>query len=130
MSFVGLGGPARDVPQVVSAVDGVSFIAAFGAQQFLTTPFPATISFTGLRFDIIVTGIPDTAADRTYRDVFLEVLGENVAVVPEPPTFEQLGVGALALLTLGFAQRRRSSSARSFAFRGASQEVNALRDGA
>lgn len=105
MSFIGLDGPAHDVAASASDTGGWGVLAVFRANQFMNTPGPASISFSGLRFDISITGYSDGISTRTYDSAMVIVFGgDHVSAVPEPAasTMTLLGLAAI----LGVARRR------------------------
>ena len=109
LSFEGLTGPGQDVSALPRSTGGFGILAAFHDSHFLSTSLPATISFTGLRFNMLVTGYSDGVTARTYNLHYLVAMGDRMSVVsavPEPSTTALVGLGLLGVACI--ARRRQT----------------------
>jgi hypothetical protein len=108
MSFVGLQGPGQDVASNASSTSGWGIVAVFDASQFATGP--GSMSFTGVQFDIVVTGYSGGLTQRDYQYDFMVAFGDSMSVVavPEP---SQVALWLCGLVGIGAPLYRRKRTA-------------------
>ena len=105
MTFVGLQGSAHDPLAANDHTDGAAVMNFFSASQMLNDGADM-ISFTGLQFSTTVLSYSDSAADRSFSNVYLFASGASVSAisaVPEPASYLFLVAG---LVTVGTVSRR------------------------
>jgi len=109
MWFRGLIGSAHDVAPLLSGTGGFGLVSVFKGPDFMSVP-GATISFTGLSFDYVVTGYSGSVTSRpnnlSYFWAFGDKLSVVAAAVPEPSTVSLTIAG---LIAVGALARRRKT---------------------